>query len=187
MKQLAKGGWHVFNVDYRNQKVLEKIKISGNYTIFIDGKLRYIGESNNLARRLNQHISTLRNFLPEHLSVEIKIRPERKSERYRVEHNLILKLRPPGNHGDIKIMKDDIFENFESLEIDGNKDSENLRRHGLSNRAINALNRGGIETMEELKNHINSYGSPEYLYRIKSFGRKSMEEIISLLKKSANA
>ena len=179
-KRLIRGKWYIFNIDFRNYKIPEKIKLGGNYAIFIDGKLRYIGESKNLAKRLNQHIPILRNFLPEYLKVKIKIRPEKKSERYRIEHNLILKLKPPGNYNNIKIMKDNIFEKFENLEINGNKNSGNLREYGLSNRTVNALNRGGIETLEELKNYIDSYNSLEYLYLIENFGLKCMEEIKKL-------
>ena len=77
-------------------------------------------------------------------------------------------------------MKDNIFEKFENLEINGNKNSGNLREYGLSNRTVNALNRGGIETLEELKNYIDSYNSLEYLYLIENFGLKCMEEIKKL-------
>lgn len=180
---LIKGRWHELKIDFRNKKISEEIKIQGNYAIYVDNQLRYIGSTKNLVKRLNQHILFLKSFLPEYLNIKIKIRPEKKSEKFNLERNLIIKLKPPGNFNDFKKIKYnsiEIIENIIKIKNETDLDNKDLASCGLSKRTINALTIYGSKKLKDLKEEIKR-GGLESLYLYRGFGQACMQEIISLL------
>ena len=120
-KDLIKGRWYRLRFNPLKEKLdLEGIKRRGNYVFFINGTLRYIGESKNLAKRINTHAANMVKYFPnKNARVVFKVRLERnpveverfiETERRVVERRLISRLNPAGNGGNNGEIADvDIF------------------------------------------------------------------------------
>lgn len=96
--ELIKGRWYKLRINPFTERIYAERKISGNYVIFINKKLQYIGESKDLIRRINAHLNHVCVYYPHRQKrVIFKIRLEKKEERKEIEKKLILKLNPLGN------------------------------------------------------------------------------------------
>lgn len=96
--ELIKGKWYKLRINPFAERISPERKISGNYVIFINKKLQYIGESKDLIRRINAHLNHVCVYYPHRQKrVIFKIRLEKKEERKEIEKNFILKLNPLGN------------------------------------------------------------------------------------------
>jgi hypothetical protein len=68
---------------------------SGVYAVYLDGTLRYIGESNNLRRRVKGHLSTAYRVLP--LTSQLTFKYREIVAREQLEAQLIKRLKPISN------------------------------------------------------------------------------------------
>ena len=93
---LAENRWIRFEFDpFVGALPKELFRVAGNYAIIIDGKVNYIGQSQNLHTRLYEHQLAV-GFSP--LSkMEIAIRVESNKEKCKIEDKFIKKLHPPAN------------------------------------------------------------------------------------------
>jgi len=96
------GNWRELEIKPHKDLISKKIKFNGNqegnYIIFINGKLRYIGESKYLKKRLKQHMDNIRMYFPESVRVVFKIRLLQQHEnRKEIEDKLLLRFNPSGN------------------------------------------------------------------------------------------
>lgn len=97
-KKLIKGRWFKLKINPFKERISEGAKMSGNYAIFIHNRLQYLGESSNLAKRINRHLRNMVTYLPnKNKIVAIKIRAEKHNERRGIEKKLISRLKPNGN------------------------------------------------------------------------------------------
>lgn len=248
------GRWYVLKLNPFTDSIVSGLEnFRGNYAIYVRKKLRYIGESGNLTRRISDHVLSFKRYSPNRqVRVVFKIRLEKKDERREVEKCLISRLSPPGNGkrknsgiekkasvslGDIIITNEDFLHtrNFIKSKLDGKhgladreervlrmrfglkakkhplvhtlqeagnklgvsrerirqieeralrklkkEGMRELEKCGLSNRCVNCLEWGSIETHQELKQYVYTNGF-ERLFLIKNFGRKCMTEVENLL------
>lgn len=182
LKGLKPGRWYKFHLDFRRQKISEKIIIPGIYAFFINDRLQYIGESRNIAKRLNQHIENLYKFLPKSNKVEIRVRPDKNNERYELEPRLILRLKPPGNHYENIVLRKS--EEKIEFEIPKKYDDKELNLFNLSRRTLLALKANKITTIRELREATTDF--TDFIRLILYYprvGEKSIREIINLLEK----
>jgi len=97
-KRLIRGKWYKVKLDFWGELISSKRKIEGNYAIFINRKLRYMGESQDLIRRLNQHIQNMYIYLSSKTKVILKFRRIKiEEDRKEIERKLILRIKPIGN------------------------------------------------------------------------------------------
>ena len=97
---LIEGRWYRLNLNPFTDKIITKSSISGIYALYFNGRLQYIGESQNLAKRINTHLGNISRYFVSgnKKRMYVKIRPERDGDRKNVELRLIKKLQPIGNH-----------------------------------------------------------------------------------------
>ena len=126
LKNLICGRWHRFNLTF---DMIEKIKklsgrwnktpiayYKGNYAFFVDGECTYIGQTESLYGRLNDHFRYFLMFASKdpkyHFAIRLENRPKRRfhksyktrrlwvgssTERGAIEIRLILRLKPRAN------------------------------------------------------------------------------------------
>lgn len=98
--------WKRYRMDDPFPEIYDDLFICGTYVIIIDGKAWYVGQSKKISERMHAHfkikcssnlwVTKWGQFSDS--QIEIAVQPEmRRSDRYRVEANLILRLKPPGN------------------------------------------------------------------------------------------
>lgn len=98
---LIKGKWYKVGFKSFDYRFGEDFSKSGVYAIYINGHLKYIGESSKLSKRLNNHIQNICRYTNdlENKRIFFKIRIDKNSERKLVEQRLIKKISPTGNIG----------------------------------------------------------------------------------------
>ena len=97
-----KGKWVRFILDETvNSNFPINLDFAGNYVIFVNRKCIYIGQSENIKKRLKDHIqiarysNTWKTSWGYFLKIEIAVRKEKiKFERIMIESRLIYKIKP---------------------------------------------------------------------------------------------
>jgi len=97
-----KGKWMRFVLDETvNSNFPIGLNFAGNYSIFVNRKCIYIGQSENIKKRLRTHIqmarysNTWKTSWGYFLRIEIAVRKEKfKFERVMIESRLIYKIKP---------------------------------------------------------------------------------------------
>jgi len=88
--------WQRFDFNpLENPIPTSKLAFSGNYAIIVDGNLNYIGRSQNIGARLQEH--NLAVGFSKKSKIEIAIRKESKDEKDIIEYKFIARLKPPAN------------------------------------------------------------------------------------------
>ena len=92
--------WQKLKVKNLQQPPFTSAEIWGEgiYVLIINDKLQYIGETENLRRRLNAHLMNMRHYLDHNVKVFIKYKyVQDYGERKELEQALIMKIKPAGN------------------------------------------------------------------------------------------
>ena len=146
---LIKGRWYKLSLNPFSNRILNKPSVSGVYALYCNGRLRYIGESKNLAKRINSHLENIvRYFISgSHRRLYVKIRPEKDGDRKAVESRLIKRLQPMGNRNGYRIPEGYDLISFDECSLDNayiryvrTLIKKGLKtQHGLTDRAIQIL------------------------------------------------
>lgn len=117
---LIKGRWYRLNLNPFTNRILKKPSMGGVYALYCNGRLRYIGESQNLAKRINSHLENIARYFigGSHRRVYIKIRPEKDGDRKVVESRLIKRLQPMGNRNGYRIPEGYDLISFDECNLD---------------------------------------------------------------------
>ncbi len=127
--KILPGQWYRFSYNKKTKKSLHGLSINrlldfvGNYAIFLNQKLIYIGQSTTVFKRLWAHCHTFEAFLPDETFIVFAVRKEKDktlrgpgSERTIIESNLQKRLRPRGNFGfDLTLLEQRRFRFMEKI------------------------------------------------------------------------